>query len=314
MDQIKLAYRPKTRKSYNAQFRTFVAFCICMQISIVDVHLQHLLCFMQFFADNKLSVNMIANYLSGIKANFLLYGLNDVIFQNQKIRLYMKSLKINRPLKPIQRNIMSIEVLQSVATLCKQIFMGSVYKAVFLVAYFGFLRLSNIAPHSIPLFDDSRHLTAGDVTFTHQFVKINLKWSKTLQTRDKVQVLTLPKLASTLICPYRALKNIFKLYHPSGQQPLFQVRSGEGWVVLTDSKIRKFLTKINTKLGFQPHHFTFHTFRRSGATLAYNAHIPVRQIKRHGSWTSDCVWTYIQQDQAYGERIATSFAAMLDNA
>ena len=152
MDQIKLAYRPKTRKSYNAQFRTFVAFCICMQISIVDVHLQHLLCFMQFLSDNKLSVNMIANYLSGIKANFVLYGLNDAIFQNQKIKLYMKSLKINRPLKPIQRNIMSIEVLQSVATLCKQIFMGSVYKAVFLVAYFGFLRLSNIAPHSIAFF------------------------------------------------------------------------------------------------------------------------------------------------------------------
>ena len=192
--------------------------------------------------------------------------------------------------------------------------MGSVYKAVFLVAYFGFLRLSNLAPHSIGLFDASRHLTARDVTFTQKFVKINLKWSKTLQTRDKVQVLTLPKLASTLICPYRALKSIFKLYNPSGHQPLFQVRSGKAWVVLTDSKIRKSLTKINTKMGFEPHHFTFHTFRRSGATLAYNAHIPVRQIKRHGSWTSDCVWTYIQQDQAYGERIANSFAAMLDNA
>ena len=54
---------------------------------------------------------MIANYLSAVKANFILYGLNDVIFQNQNIKLYMKSLKINRPLKPIQRNIMSIEVL-----------------------------------------------------------------------------------------------------------------------------------------------------------------------------------------------------------
>ena len=193
-------------------------------------------------------------------------------------------------------------------------FMGSVYKAVYLVAYFGFLRLSNTAPHSMGLFDASRHLTAQDVTFTSKFVKINLKWSKILQTRDKVQVLTLPKLASPLICPYRALKSIFKLYNPSSHQPLFQVQSGKAWVVLTDSKIRKCLTKINIKMGFEPHHFTFHTFWRSGATLAYKAHIPIRKIKRHGSWTSDCVSIYIQQDQAYEERITSSFAVMLGNA
>ena len=269
---------------------------------------------MQFLFNSKLSVHMIANYLSAVKANFILYGLNDAMFQNQKIKLYMKSLKINRPLKPVQHNIMSIEVLQRVATLCSRMSMGLVYRAVILVAYFGFLRLSNMAPHSVSSFDPTRHLTPQDVTFTRNFLKINLKWSKTLQTRDKVQVLTLPKLASSIICPYRALKAVFKLYNPSRHQPLFQVRSGKHWVVLTDSKIRKFLTKINIKLGFEPHHFTFHTFRRSGATLAYNSHIPVRQIKRHGSWTSDCVWTYIQQDQAYGERIARSFAAMLDNA
>ena len=314
MDQIKLAYRPKTRKSYALQFRTFVAFCICMQISIFDVNLQHILCFMQFLSNSELSVHMIANYLSAVKANFILYGLNDAVFQNQKIKLYMKSLKINRPLKPVQRNIMSIETLKRVATLCKNVFMGSVYRAVFLVAYFGFLRLSNMAPHSVSLFDPTRHLTAADVTFTKKFLKINLKWSKTIQTRDKVQVLTLPKLHAPVICPYRAVEDLFKLYNPSHQQPLFQVRSGKHWVVLTDSKIRKVLTKINIKLGFEPHHFTFHTFRRSGATLAYNSHIPVRQIKRHGSWTSDCVWTYIQQDQAYGERIARSFAAVLDDA
>ena len=57
-------------------------------------------------------------------------------------------------------------------------------KQFFLVVYFGFLDLSNIAPHSVASFDYTRHLTVGDVIFTHQFLKIIIKWSKTLQIRE----------------------------------------------------------------------------------------------------------------------------------
>ena len=271
----------------------------------------HILCFLEFLVNSNVSVSMIQNYLSALKAKFILYQLDHHVLADQKIRLYVNSLKINRPLNPVTRNIMTIKVLKHLTCLCDTIFMGSVYKAIFLVAFFGFLRLSNMTPHSIALYDPSRWLSASDVTFTSKFLKINLKWSKTLQTRDKVQVLTLPKLAFAHLCPYRALKKIIKIYNPTGEQPLFQVYTSQGWVVLTDSKIRKCLSRLNVKLGFSPHHFTFHTFRRSGATLAYNAHIPIHHIKRHGSWSSDCVWTYIQQDQAYGEGIANFFATLL---
>ena len=180
-----------------------------------------------------------------------------------------------------------------------------------LVGFFGFLRLSNISPHSVASFDSSRHLTISDVFFTSKFLKIIIKWSKTLQTRDKVQVISLPRLKGSPICPHRALKEAVKLYHPSPAAPLFQFKTSRGWLPLTDSKIRKNLTRINTLLGLSPHFFTFHSFRRSGATLAYNANIPLQQIKHHGSWASDCVWTYIQKDQSLGEQIATSFASIL---
>ena len=42
---------------------------------------------------------------------------------------------------------------------------GIVYKAVFLTAFYGFLRRSNLAPHSGLSFDSSRHITAGDQIF-----------------------------------------------------------------------------------------------------------------------------------------------------
>ena len=62
-------------------------------------------------------------------------------------------------------------------------------------------------------------------------------------------------------------------------------------------------------LGLNPSHFTFHSFRRSGATLAFNFHVP---IQRHGTWTSDCVYRYIQADQSSGEQLACALANAID--
>ena len=44
--------------------------------------------------------------------------------------------------------------------------------------------------------------------------------------------------------------------------------------------------------------------RRLGATFAYNAHIPIQEINRHGTWSSDCVWQYIQSYHSSGEKLA----------
>ena len=104
------------------------------------------------------------------------------------------------------------------------------------------------------------------------------------------------------------------MYAPSENEPLFQVMTPGGWRLLIDSRVRKTLAKLNSKLGYYPGYFTFHTFRRSGATLAYNSDIPVQKIKHHGSWTSECVWRYIQQDQTMGEHVASTFAMVLADA
>ena len=81
--------------------------------------------------------------------------------------------------------------------------------------------------------------------------------------------------------------------------------------VLTYSRIRKFLSKINVKLGFPQNCFTFHATRRSGATLVYKFQVSVQCIKDHGSWASDCAWTYIHKDHTAGEDIVSAFAKLL---
>ena len=122
---------------------------------------------------------------------------------------------------------------------------------------------------------------------------VSLKWSKTMQTRDRIHTIVLPKLGSSIWCPVRALKKVVAVYNPGPNDPLFQVMNQNGFKLVTESRLRKVLPRLNVMLGLDPHHFTFHTFRRSGAMCAYNAHVPLQSIKSHGSWASECVWTYI---------------------
>ena len=308
------ALRPKTRKCYHMLFKNVLAFCHCAKIAIPSVNLHHVMAYLQYLVENGVSVNMVANNISALKASFIIYQLNHSVFENPQIAYFIKALKINRPLKVVQRNVMTLSQLRALVTLCDTIHCGQVFKAAFLLAFFAFLRISNIAPHAAGAFDPSRNLTPSDIKVTRKFMNVAIKWSKTLQTRDKIHVVTVPKLSCPLLCPVTALQKAIAMYHPAPQDPLFQIKTSRGWVVLTDSRIRKVLSKLNVKMGLSPSHFTFHTFRRSGAFFAYNSHMPLGSIKQHGSWTSDCVWAYIQANKNSSRDIAASFAAIIDNA
>ena len=312
--RVKAAFRPKTRRCYQLLFRNFVGFCCLADILIQDVSLHSVMAYLEYLALNKVSVHMVANNVAAIKANFVMYGIDHSVMAHPRVKYFLKSMRINRPLSVPVRNVMSLQNLVDIVHLCDNILFGSVFKAVFLIAFFGFLRISNIAPHSIASFDPTRHLTPSDVKISKNFMTLAIKWSKTNQNRDKIHYITLPILRSHPLCPVSALKNALSLYSPSPLDPLFQIRTVSGWTVLTDSRIRKVLSRLNKKMGLCANYFTFHSFRRSGATLAFDAHVPLQSIKSHGSWTSDCVWTYIQQNKSSTRDIALSLARVINNA
>ena len=254
--------------------------------------------YLEFLVENKVSANMLANNVSALKANFVMWDLDFNLWDHPRIKYFLKSVKINRPLCPVRRNIMSMYMLLRLIRACDSLDSALTFKAMFLMAFFGFLHISNLAPHSYSQFDPSRHLTPSEIVFKKSMMTVSLKWSKTMQTRDKVHTIVLPKFGSSILCPVNALKRALVVYTPSPNDPLFQILTGSGFQLVTESRLRKVLSKLNVKLGLDPHHITFHTFRRSGATCAYNAHVPLQSIKSHGSWASECVWTYIQQNEA----------------
>ena len=119
--------------------------------------------------------------------------------------------------------------------------------------------------------------------FSSPGAHILITWSKTIQAKNSARVLKIPHLGSTPICPVQALKNLLLITPPGRNKPLFQVKNTS--YPLSDTRLRKHFKSILHKLGLSQSSITFHSFRRSGATMAFNSQVPIQDIQSHGTWT-----------------------------
>ena len=294
-------------------FRSYVAFSIYAKVKLCQLSVSIALSYLEFLVINKVSAHMISNHISAVRAMSIIYDLPYQHWEHPKVKYFVKSIKLTRPMALPKRNIIDIQTLKTIIAYTQKFSDPLVYKAVFLTAFFGFFRLSNIAPHTISEFDYTRHFTGEDVFFQDKEVQLLLKWSKTMQYRNEYKLVSLPKLGTSTICPYRALRNIMDLYKPGHKSPLFQIQTSAGWQVLTDSRVRKVLAGINQYMRLPPNFYTFHAFRRSGASLAYEIDTPVKEIKDHGTWASDCVWRYIRPEATAGHQVSSKFRRCFKN-
>ena len=181
--------------------------------------------------------------------------------------------------------------------------MGQVFKAIYTLAFFSFLRILNLFPNTSKAYSPLYHLSRADIFFATPGIHLLLKWSKTLQSKDTVKLIKIPALGSNPICPVMAIRNLLSITPGTKNAHLFQYKTSQGWFPMTDTQVRHF-KMILAKLQLQDPNLTFHAFRRSGATYAFNANVALQDIQSHGTWTSECVWRYITMDHNASDQVA----------
>ena len=133
-----------------------------------------------------------------------------------------------------------------------------------------------------------------------------------MQASGQYQVVELPLLYNSILCPVQAIKTLIKTQKLSDKNgPLFQIMTKKGMVPLVAANTRSVLNLAVISLGLNPRHFTFHSFRPSGASLAFNGNVALENIKQHGNWRSEAVWLYLQNTLARASVIPTTFQQLL---
>ena len=161
-----------------------------------------------------------------------MYGISTLPFYDHRIKYFQKSLVLNKPFVATIKKIIDIPLLKDIIAVCDTMWMGQVFKSLYLTAFFSFLRISNLVPHTVATFSTLEELTRGDIFFAPPGVHLLIKWTKTMQTRDTVKLLKLPSLQGSPLCPVQALKTLLLVSPGNQDTPLFQVKN-VAWFQMT---------------------------------------------------------------------------------
>ena len=280
---------------YTRMFRDFLYFLEKAQISPFQVTTIIILAFMEYLHQKGLSQANISNHMAAIRAMFIVYGLNTAPFKDERLPLFIKSLKINAPLSLRGQKIITIQMLQEIVATSQIMDNPLVFRTLYLFRFISFLRLSNILPHSAQKF-----------IFSEKFCTVIVKWTKTLQDRKQMATITIPSLGDSPLCPMKALINMFHDLPADKNSPLFCITKKSALVPLTDSIARKHLKQVSSFLSISPT-LTFHMFRKSATTWAFDKGVPLQDIMQHGTWSSSAVWRYIHSVPSVSSQVSHTF-------
>ena len=173
------AFSKSTQRAYALLFRTFLAFVAFISWDIYQVTALRLLCFLECLQYKNVKQPKMANYLSAIKTKFLIFGLDVACFSDHRLRYYQKAVQMYSPLNVKLKSIIDILLLKRIVYQCDVTYMDQIFKALYLLSFYWFLRSSNLVPHTVAQFSPLKHLARGDVILRPDKIVVILKWSKT---------------------------------------------------------------------------------------------------------------------------------------
>ena len=198
-------------------------------------------------------------------------------------------------------------------TLCKEDRTLWPVRVALVFGYFGYLRVSNLAPDVAANFDIKRNTTWADVSPTEDGLIINLKWTKTLQARRGVAPVPLAALKDKTVCPVKAWEDYTSLFPKMEDYeniPLLLSTGYDKGKPITIPKLRAMFHRVTSMAGLAGKGYTPHSLRRGGATHSFQQGIPIQNIKQHGTWESDAVERYLLRTPRLETPVAKGFANM----
>ena len=130
---------------------------------------------------------MIRNYVSSISFQCSLYQI-PCDCHHPAIARFLHSISMTSHFRPTLRGVFDVQTLYHISGVCDLLSDPILFRAIFLTAFYGFLRMSNIAPQSARAFDPFKHFLGRTFSLPPPpppppppRAHLLLKWTKTLQ-------------------------------------------------------------------------------------------------------------------------------------
>lgn len=272
------------------------------------------LCRYVAFLAQRLSYSSIAQYLNIIRILHLENGYPNPLQTNFALSCLLRGVRRSLGDSSNRKDpITTTHLLQILSGLDVQKPQDSAIWAAALVAFFCMLRRSNVLPPSLTAFQKSRHLLRQDVALQKDGAIVTIRWTKTIQFQERELRIPLARFNSAL-CPYLAIAKHFTLTHkapPDG--PAFVCSNAPPFQPLTSAVFIHRIKRILGEHGNDASQFSGHSFRRGGASYAYQNGVALHTIKQLGDWKSDVYSKYIFDSlESFKKKCMPMFSAAND--
>ena len=139
---------------------------------------------------------------------------------------------------------------------------------------------------------------------------LHIRWTKTLQHKGLL-LIPLPSISGSALCPISAIVHFFALVPAPPSALLFCLSTASSYCPITFSTFTACLKRLISKIGLDPANFSPHSFRRGGATFAFQSGMLEHLIKLHNDWHSDAYRTNLALPLTSCAQVADIMAAGL---
>ena len=210
------------------------------------------------------------------------------------------------PTQPDHRSAVNREELIKLVAVCNTDPSLVPLRVALVFSFLGYLRISNLS--TAQSFDPARHSSWADVRPCKQGILLDLKCTKTLQTKRGVTTIPLAALEDNRICPSATM---LPWITPDKTTPLLLTTAPPVGKTISASTLRVMFHRAAQAAGLADKHYTPHRLRRGGASFCFQAGVPLDHIKKHGTWSSQAVDRYLLQQQAFQTAVAQAFRQAL---
>ena len=295
-------------------FRSYLMFCQHFHFRPFPVTKRIYLFYLAFLANSPSSYRSVLNYLSILTHVNRSLGCNLTFLRDYDVYLSQRAVRRLLGDYVARKEPITIDILLRVFSFFD--FSNPLHicmRALFLVAFFSFLRISNLVPYTLADVRDPKgcYLRLSSVLFTAQGALLCVTRTKTIQFQQRVLEISLPYIPASPLCPVTALRAYLANSPRPDQSPLFGCRSRGSFQPILAHQYNAFIKASVAAIGLDPKKYASHSFRRGGATFAFACHAPTAFIKAQGDWQSDAYLIYLQLSSADKLKLLNSITSRL---
>ena len=309
------AYAESTKAVYRCQLHTYLRFCIYFGYAPLPATTV-ILCRYATFLARSLKPSSIDCYMNIIRILHKESGLPNPLEDNWITQTVIRGIKRRLGSPPLQKLPITPSILLSIH---QRLDLSSVYNKAFwaacLCAFFTFFRKATLLPKSLGKSGINTGLRRKDIQFTDQGVTISTSHTKTIQYGQRMLLTPLPIITGSPLCPTTALKELIKCGSSIPEDaPLFSYPSANSdYLSLSHTSFVHSLKLILTTCGYPASEYSGHSFRRGGASFAFQCGIPPTVIKMQGDWRSMAYERYLYVPLEYKQDLVKVLSLKLKN-